>query len=124
MNAATEQTGTETPSPRHAKGKRPDFYAAEGMDEAMSMIMVLASELCTMRDRMDTVEQIALEKGIDLGAEIDDFSYSPKSLNQREERRQAFFNRLFYVTQKKALEQATEDSSERYQDVLRDTAKG
>lgn len=124
MNTESDQCETEIQSPRHAKGKRPDFYAAEGMDEAMSMIMVLASEFCTMRDRMDTVEQIALAKGIDLGAEIDGFTYSPESLNEREERRQAFFNRLFYVTQKKALEQATEDSSERYQDVLRDTAKG
>ncbi len=124
MNMATEQTAPETQTPRHAKGKRPDFYAAEGMDEAMSMIMVLASEFCTMRDRMDTIEKIVSDNGIDLESEIDRYTPTPESLNQREERRQSFFDRLFYVTQKKALEQATDDSGERYQDVLRDTAKG
>jgi hypothetical protein len=44
---------------RNARGKRPVFYDTPGLDEAMSMIMVLANELSVVRDRLDTVEKVA-----------------------------------------------------------------
>lgn len=108
---------------RHAKGKRPKFYEAEGMDEAMSMIMVLASEFSVLRDRLDTIEHIAKAKGIDLVSEIEHFEATPEILATRETRRQTFLSRLYYVSQKKALEQSSNDSEERYHKILKDIAE-
>ena len=90
----------------------------------MSMIMVLASEISVLRDRLDTIEKVAEEKG--LASELDIESYEPDeaTLAAREVRRQDFFERLFFVARKKAAEMAAADNEARYQRVLDETAKG
>lgn len=107
---------------RNAKGKRPQFYETPGLDEAMSMIMVLASELTVVRDRLDTVEKVAAAKGVVLDAEIEAFEPDQATLEARELRRQDFLARLFYLARKQAAELQTEDSEERYTKALDDIA--
>ncbi len=109
---------------RNAKGKRPQFYDAAGLDQAMSMILVLASELTAMRDRLDTVERVAAAKGIMLEDDIEAYEPDPAVLAVREERRQQFLSRLYYLARKEAAELGSEDSSERYQRTLDEIAKG
>ncbi len=109
---------------RDAKGKRPHFYEAEGLDQAMSMILVLANELMVVRDRLDTVERVAAAKGLVLEAEIEAFQPDQTALEVREARRQDFLARLYYLARKDAAEQATEDTAERYQRMLDEIAKG
>lgn len=114
--------------PRDARGKRPRFYAepgvaAEGVDHAMSMILVLAQEFMVMRDRLDTVERICAAKGVVLAAEIEAFHPDEATLQAREAGRQAFLQRLYYLARKDAAEQAGADTEERYQTVLDDLAK-
>jgi hypothetical protein len=114
---------------RNAKGKRPRFYAepaiaAEGVDHAMSMILVLAQEFMVMRDRLDTVERICAAKGLVLADEIEAFHPDQATLEAREARRQAFLQRLYYLARKDAAEAAGADTAERYDGVLDDIAKG
>jgi hypothetical protein len=115
--------------PRDAKGKRPRFYAeptvaAEGVDHAMSMILVLAQEFLVMRDRLDTVERICAAKGLVLADEIEAFHPDQATLEAREARRQQFLQRLYYLARKDASEAAAADTGERYETVLNDIAKG
>jgi hypothetical protein len=56
------------------RGRRPEFYETAGMDQAMSMIMVLAQEFTVMRDRVDTIERIAASKNMVLPQEIEDYA--------------------------------------------------
>jgi hypothetical protein len=107
---------------RNAKGKRPLFYDTPGMDEAMSMIMVLANELMVVRDRLDTVEKVAAAKGVMLDAEIEAFEPDQEVLEARELRRQDFLARLFYLARKQAAELQSNDSAERYKKALEDIA--
>lgn len=107
---------------RNARGKRPQFYETPGLDEAMSMIMVLANELSVVRDRLDTVEKIAAAKGVMLDAEIEAFEPDQETLEARELRRQDFLARLFYLARKDAAEQATGDTADRYSKALDDIA--
>ncbi len=107
---------------RNARGKRPQFYATPGMDEAMSMIMVLANELSVMRDRLDTVEKVAAAKGIMLDAEIEAYKPDQQVLEARELRRQDFLARLFYLARKQAAELESGDNEERYTSALDDIA--
>jgi hypothetical protein len=107
---------------RNARGKRPVFYDTPGLDEAMSMIMVLANELSVVRDRLDTVEKVAAAKGVILDAEIEAFEPDQAVLEARELRRQDFLARLFYLARKQAAELQSNDSAERYSKALKDIA--
>ena len=109
---------------RNAKGKRLTFYQAEGMDQAMSMIMVLANELMVVRDRLDTVERVAAGKGIVLEADIERYEPDQAVLEIREARRQDFLARLYYLARKQAAELATGDSEDRYVSALDEIATG
>ena len=100
-------TNTERPHDlRNARGKRPQFYDAPGLDTAMSMIMVLASELTTLRDRLDSAERVAKAHGLDLAAGIETLDLDQTALEEREARRQDFLDRLFYLARKDAQEAA------------------
>lgn len=114
---------TQNRLPRHAKGKRPKFYTVDGLDEAMSMILVLAGEFSVMRDRLETVELIAAQKNIILDKEIENFEPDEATMLNREQRRKSLLDRLYYLTLKKAEEQKNDDSAERYSSVLDDIAK-
>ena len=109
---------------RNAKGKRPLFYQAEGMDQAMSMILVLANELMVVRDRLDTVERVAATKGLVLETDIEAYQPDQSVLETREARRQEFLARLYYLARKQAAELQSGDSAERYQGELDAIAAG
>ena len=109
--------------PRDARGKRPQFYDAPGVDHAMSMILVLAEELTVVRERLDTLERIAAAKGLILEDEIERFRPDQKALDQREERRQQFLEHLYYLARKEVTELASADTSERYENSLTEIAR-
>lgn len=110
--------------PRDARGKRPRFYATPGLDEAMSMILVLANELSVVRDRLDTVERVAAAKGVMLEADIEAYAPDHAVLEAREARRQELLERLYYLPRKDVAELAAAETHERYRDTLNDIAKG
>lgn len=115
----------ETPPqmPKDARGKRPDFYDTPGMDQAMSMILVLASELNVMRDRLDTVERIAAHKGLMLEDEIESYE-PPETVRQaREARRQDFLDRLYFLARKDVSEQSRSESRDSYFNTLDEIAR-
>jgi hypothetical protein len=109
---------------RNAKGKRPLFYEAPGMDQAMSMILVLANEVMVVRDRLDTVERLAAAKGLILEADIESYEPDQPVLEAREARRQEFLARLYYLARKQAAEAANGDTAERYTSELDAIAAG
>ena len=49
---------------RVAKGKRPKMFDHWTDDVFMSMITALTTEMMVMRDRLDTIERIAADKGV------------------------------------------------------------
>ena len=117
-----QETQTDVKAARYAKGRRPAFFADPAMDEAMSMIMVLASELSVIRDRLDTYDWLLDQKGVVTRADVEGFVPDEERLAHRETDRQALLQRLFFVANKRAAELATHDSSERYNEVLQATA--
>ncbi len=108
---------------RYPKGSRPQFYDDCAMDEAMSMIMVLASEVSVLRDRLDTFERLSEAGGGPSQSDVEAFEPDEACMNDREAARQAFFQRLYFVANKRAQENAEADTRDRYQSVLNDTAE-
>lgn len=117
---------TETTDRRHvikdAKGKRPQFYEQAGIDQLMSMVMVLAGEVCMLRDRMDAQERVAKAHGIDLAKGIEALELDEQALQAREAYRQDFLDRLFYLARKEASEAAAQESDEAYRATIADIA--
>lgn len=107
---------------KDARGKRPQFQESPGVDKAMSMIMVLASELSVLRDRLDSAERVAKASGLDLAAGIEALVLDQQALEEREAARQGFLDRLFYLTRKEASEAAANDSADRYRETIEDIA--
>ena len=118
-----DKSDADRPQPiKHAKGKRPEFYGADGTDQLMSMVMVLASEINVLRDRVDAGERVAKQHGIDLAAGIDTLVLDEAALQEREAWRQGFFERLFYLARKEANEEAAKETKESYEQTIDDIA--
>ncbi len=108
---------------RHARGKRPEFYDAPGVDEAMSMIMVLAGEIAVLRDRLDSAERVAKANGLDLAAGIETLVLDQAALEEREAWRQDFLERLFYLSTKQAAEAAEAQTADGFRQTIAEIAE-
>ena len=121
----SEQATVERPHvAKDAKGKRPTFYEAPGLDQAMSMIMVVANEMAVLRDRLDSAERVMAANGIDLAAGIETLTLDQTALEEREAWRQNFLDRLFYLMRKDAAEAARAETTASYKQTIEDIAVG
>lgn len=107
---------------KDAKGKRPQFFPTDGIDQLFSMVMVLANEINVLHDRIDASERVAKAHGIDLAAGIDALKLEPDALEAREAWRQDFLDRLFYLARKEASEAAEADSEDKFRATIADIA--
>ena len=57
--------------PRTVRGKRPGFFETPGVDDAISMMLILAQELAVLRERLDSAERVVAGHGIALADEIE-----------------------------------------------------
>jgi hypothetical protein len=122
MTGAHDMTQERPHVIRHALGKRPDFYDTPGLDQAMAMIMTLANELSVLRDRLDSAERVAKASGLDLAAGIETLELDQAALEEREERRQDFLRRLFYLQLKDADEAAKAHTAEGFNQTIAEIA--
>lgn len=109
---------------KDAKGKRPVFYDAPGLDQAMSMIMVLANEMAVLHDRLDSSERVMAANGVDLAGGIESLTLDQAALEAREAWRQDFLDRLFYLMRKDASEAARAETAAGYRQTIEDIAVG
>jgi len=107
---------------RNSRGKRPTFYETPGMDQVMSMLTVLASEVSVLADHIDGIERVAEKNGLDLKGGLASLELGEDALREREERRQALLGKLFYLLRKEAAEAEQGDNQARYEKTLRDIA--
>ena len=122
---SVETASTERPHVvKDAKGKRPGFYEAPGLDQAMSMIMVLANEMAVLHDRMESAERVMAANGVDLAAGIEALVLDQAALETREAWRQDFLDRLFYLMRKDAAEAARAETAAGYRQTIEDIAIG
>ncbi len=113
-----------TTSNRTIKGKRPSFFDARGVDYLMHMVMVLTQELSVTRDRLDTLEHLIEDKELLKRTDFDRFAPDQACLEEREKNRQALIKNLFSVMDQEAAELVKNDSKERFDEVIAETAKG
>ena len=110
--------------PRNVRGKRPEFFETPGVDEVMSMILVLAQEFAVLRDRLDSAEIVAARHGIPLAKEIEALALDESVLAAREAWRQGFYERLFYLAAQRRSELEQKHTVEGYRKIIDDIAQG
>lgn len=114
---------TDASIPKTVRGKRPQMFEERGVDYVMAIALALAEEVSSLRDRLDLVERVADSKGLIIADEIESFELSESALTNREERRQAYLDRLFAVYQQEKSEIGVIASDEHYKKILDEIAQ-
>lgn len=90
----TEPTTNPVRLPRRTKGKRPGFFDDPAMDQMMTFILELATEVAVMRQRFDTIECLLDQQGSVTREAIEAFEPSPEVEQRRSEWHAAYFARV------------------------------
>lgn len=85
--------------PRFAKGKRPIFLANQQTDQLLSIVIALMGEVSVLRDRLDTVERLAEQKGLILRQEIETYEPDAQIIQEREQLRAEYVERILRILQ-------------------------
>ncbi|MEO0574171.1 MAG: hypothetical protein AAF004_01820 [Pseudomonadota bacterium] len=62
--------------PRKARGKRARFFEAEGVDELLTMVIELTSQVSALRERQYVTEKVLSQKGIDVSDAIEHYQWT------------------------------------------------
>jgi hypothetical protein len=81
--------------PRSSKGKRPAFFDDPSVDQLMTFVIELTTEVAVLRERLDTVEQLLERDGQVTRASIEAFQPSAELESERNAWRDAYLKRVF-----------------------------
>ena len=81
--------------PGQTRGERPHFFDDPAIDQMMTFIIELTTEVGVLRERLDTVEQLLDTQGSVTRAAIEKFQPSAELEGARAAWREAFLRRVF-----------------------------
>jgi len=81
--------------PRQTKGKRPNFFADPAVDQLLTFVLELTTEVGVMRERLDTVERLLDERGSVTRADIESYQPGASIEAERAAWREAFLKRVY-----------------------------
>ena len=91
------------PMRRTIRGGRPYFFADPAIDKILNMV-VLGSEVWTLRERLAAFEAIQVRQGGLAAGEIDAFDFSPEQEAKLAGERKEFIDSLFRILQEQVEE--------------------
>ena len=62
--------------PRKRRGRRHQFFEADGVDELLSCVLRLTSEMSALSERLYLAERVLEARGIDMAGEIERYRLS------------------------------------------------
>jgi len=81
--------------PRHTRGKRPHFFDDPAIDQMMTFLIELTTEVSVMRERLDTVERLLDRNGSVTRAAIEAFVPDADLETERAAWRDGYVKRVF-----------------------------
>lgn len=81
--------------PRTTQGKRPQFFDDPAIDQMMTFMIELATEVSVVRERLDTIERLLETQGSVTRAAIEAFIPSATLEAERAGARDAYLKRVF-----------------------------
>ena len=85
------------PMRRTIRGGRPYFFADPAIDKVLNMVVVLASEVWTLRERLMAMEAIQVTRGGLKAGEIDRFEFKSEDEANLAAQRKEYIDSLFRV---------------------------
>ena len=85
--------------PTHTKGKRPHFFDDPSIDQMMTFLIELTTEVAVLRERLDTVERLLDANGAVTRAAIEAYRAPPEVESERTALREAYLKRVFRMHQ-------------------------
>jgi hypothetical protein len=109
---------------RTPKGQRPRYFADPALDTTLAIVVALVGEVAILRDRLDTVEQLAEGKGVLTRQAVDHFEPSAEERAARDARRAAYLDRVFRIIQTSLEEQSAGRATRPLEEIIADFAAG
>jgi hypothetical protein len=81
--------------PVDAEGRRPAFFSGDGVDQLVTMVLELATELWVLRERVFVIEAVADRHGLPLKAEVEAYVISDAERAALEAMRGTMMRQLF-----------------------------
>jgi hypothetical protein len=81
--------------PLDAQGRRPAFFTEDGVDQLVTMVLELATELWVLRERVFVIEAVASRHGVPLRDEVETYAPSQAERATLEGMRGTMMNQLF-----------------------------
>lgn len=82
---------------KKAKGKKPIYFENPESDKLLAMVLALTGEVSVLHERLDTIERLALTKGLISVEEIENYQPNEQVEQEREQWRQAYLERILRV---------------------------
>jgi hypothetical protein len=83
------------PLPLDAAGRRPAFFSQDGVDQILTMVLELATELWVLRERVYVIEAVAAEHGLPLKTAVESYTLSPEQRAELAGMRATLMDQLF-----------------------------
>ena len=96
------------PMRRTIRGGRPYFFDDPAIDKILNMVVVLGSEVWTLRERLAALEAIQVRQGSLASGELDAHDFSPEDETRLAGERKEFIDCLFRVLQVQVEEPRTQ----------------
>lgn len=96
------------PMRRTIRGGRPYFFSDPAIDKILAMVVVLGSEVWTLRERLAALEAIQIRQGSLASGELDAHDFSPEDETRLAGERKEFIDSLFRVLQVQVEEPRTQ----------------
>ena len=81
----------------YVQSGRPKFFTDPVNDQLLAMITALLGELCVVRERLDTVERLAEQRGLWARQDVDRYDPDPDAERARDALRKGALARVFSV---------------------------
>lgn len=81
----------------YVQSGRPKFFADPVNDQLLAMLTALVGEVCVLRERLDTVERLAEQRGLWRREEVERYQPDPAAEQARDELRKGALARVFSV---------------------------
>lgn len=81
--------------PRHTKGKRPQVFDSPDIDQMMTFIIELTTEVSVLSERLNTVEHLLDSQGTISRQDIENYIPAGEVAAERVESRKAIIKRVF-----------------------------
>lgn len=92
------------PMRRTIRGGRPYFFGDPAIDKVLNMVVVLGSEVWTLRERLAALEAIQIRQGGLAAGEVDAHEFSAQDEAKLAAQRKEFIDSLFRILQEQVEE--------------------